>query len=154
MEEMIELAALLDAVGLPVLDRLSYSMAPVDGREQLAVGLLVDWAGQHARYGRVLPPNFGTNADLLKLEARVKIATTWLWLAQRYPEVYEDIDAVVDLRASLNAKIEEQLVATSVVRRRKPDGRRPPDKSKKRQRARRGRERVDIGDDAFGRHRL
>lgn len=154
MEEMIELAALLDAVELPVLDRLSYSMVPVDGREQLAVGLLTDWAGQHARYGRVPSPNFGTNADLLKLEARVKIATTWLWLAQRYPEVYEDIDAVVDLRASLNARIEEQLVATSVVRRRKPAGKRLQDKGKKRQRARRGRERVDIRDDAFERHRL
>jgi hypothetical protein len=71
----------------------------------------------------------GLNADLLKLEARVKVATTWLWLAQRYPQVYEDLEAVVDLRASLNARIEQQLIATSVSRRKKRDEKRRPDKS-------------------------
>jgi ATP-dependent RNA helicase SUPV3L1/SUV3 len=121
MEEMIDLATLLDTVDMPILDRLSYSMAPVDGREQLAVELLLDWARQHARDGRVQAPDFGVNTDLLKLEARVKIATSWLWLAQRYPDVFDDSEAVVELRASLNAKIEEKLVATSVSHRRKPD---------------------------------
>jgi ATP-dependent RNA helicase SUPV3L1/SUV3 len=122
MEEMIELATLLDTVDMPILNRLSYSMAPVDGRERLAVELLVDWARQHARGGRVQAPDFPVNADLLKLEARVKIVTTWLWLAQRYPDVFEDMEAVVALRADLNAKIEEKLVATSVSHRRKADG--------------------------------
>jgi len=121
MEEAIELASHLDTIDAPILDRLSYAVAPVDTRERLAVELLLEWARQHARDGRVLPPNFGANADLLKLEARVKIATSWLWLAQRYPEVYEDVEAVVELRASLNAKIEQQLVSTSSARRRRPD---------------------------------
>jgi len=77
------------------------------------------------------------NADLLKLEARVKIATTWLWLAQRYPEVYEDVEAVVELRASLNAKIEQQLVSTSSACRRRPDERRRSRKGEKGQPRRR-----------------
>ncbi len=141
MEEMIELATLLDPVDLPILDRLSYAMAPVDGRERLAVELLLDWARQHARDGRVLPPNFGVNTDLLKLEARVKIATSWLWLAQRYPEIYEDAETVVDLRASLNARIEQQLAATSVGRRKGADGKRRPDKGIRR--PKRGRRPVD-----------
>jgi ATP-dependent RNA helicase SUPV3L1/SUV3 len=118
MEEMIELALLLDTIDLPILDRLSYSIAPVDARERLAVDLLLEWARQHAVDGLVRSPNFGLHTDLLKLEARVKIATTWLWLAQRYPGVYEDADAVVDLRADLNSRIEEKLVASSVARRR------------------------------------
>jgi hypothetical protein len=149
MEEMIELATLLDTVDMPILDRLSYSMAPVDGREQLAVELLLDWARQHARDGHVQAPDFGVNTDLLKLEARVKIATTWLWLAQRYPEVFEDVEAVVDLRASLNAKIEEKLVATSVSHRRKPDEKSRRDRSGKTQRQRknrRGRSDADAGE--------
>jgi ATP-dependent RNA helicase SUPV3L1/SUV3 len=141
MEEMIELALLLDTVEMPILDRLSYSMAPVDGRERLAVELLLDWAQQHARNGRVQPPNFGVQADLLKLEARVKIATTWLWLAQRYPQVYEDADWVVGLRADLNAKIEEKLVATSVARRRRPAGKSQGPKGEKGQRQKKGRRR-------------
>ena len=139
MEEMIELATLLDTVDVPILDRLSYSMAPVDGREKLAVELLLDWAWQHARFGRVQAPDFGVNTDLLKLEARVKIATSWLWLAQRYPDVFEDVEAVVDLRASLNAKIEEKLVATSVSHRRKPDEKSRRDRGKKPQRQRKNR---------------
>ena len=139
MEEMIELATLLDTVDMPILDRLSYSMAPVDGREKLAVDLLLDWARQHAVSGRVQAPDFGLNTDLLKLEARVKIATSWLWLAQRYPDVFEDAEAVVDLRASLNAKIEEKLVATSVSHRRKPDEKAQRDRGKKSQRQRKNR---------------
>ncbi|MGF9757278.1 helicase-related protein [Microvirga sp. 0TCS3.31] len=143
MDEMISLATLLDTVDMPILDRLSYSMAPVDGREQLAVELLLDWARQHARDGRVQAPDFGVNTDLLKLEARVKIATSWLWLAQRYPDVFQDVEEVVDLRASLNAKIEEKLVATSVSHRRKPEdkvrrdrGKAPQKQSKPRRRRR------------------
>lgn len=139
MEEMIELASQLDTVDLPILDRLSYSMAPVDGRERLAVELLLDWARQHAREGRVRAPDFAVNTDLLKLEARVKIATSWLWLSQRYPDIFADVDAVVDLRASLNAKIEEKLVATSVSHRRKPDEKSRRDRSKNPQKQRKNR---------------
>jgi hypothetical protein len=149
MEEMIELATLLDTVDMPILDRLSYAMAPVDGREQLAVELLLDWARQHARDGRVQAPDFGVNTDLLKLEARVKIATSWLWLAQRYADVFDDVEAVVDLRASLNAKIEEKLVATSVSPRRRPDEKPRRDRAKKTQgqrKNRRGRVEVDAGE--------
>jgi hypothetical protein len=139
MEEMIELATLLDTVDMPILDRLSYAMAPVDGREQLAVELLLDWARQHALHGRVHAPDFGVNTDLLKLEARVKIATSWLWLGQRYPDVFDDVEAVVDLRTSLNAKIEEKLVATSVSHRRKPDEKFRRDRGKKIQRQKKNR---------------
>ncbi|MFD0463046.1 SUV3 C-terminal domain-containing protein [Microvirga aerilata] len=106
---------------------------------KLAVELLLDWARQHARFGRVQAPDFGVNTDLLKLEARVKIATSWLWLAQRYPDVFEDVEAVVDLRATLNAKIEEKLVATSVSHRRKPDEKSRRDRGKKPQRQRKNR---------------
>jgi ATP-dependent RNA helicase SUPV3L1/SUV3 len=141
MDEMIELATLLDTVDMPILDRLSYSMAPVDGREQLAVELLIDWARQHARDGRVQAPDFGVNTDLLKLEARVKIATSWLWLAQRYPDVFEEVEEVVDLRAILNAKIEEKLVATSVSHRRKPEDKARRDRGKSPQKQRKNRRR-------------
>ena len=139
MDEMIELATLLDTVDLPILDRLSYAMAPVDGREKLAVELLLDWARQHARFGQVQAPDFNVNTDLLKLEARVKIATSWLWLAQRYPQVFEEVEEVVALRASLNAKIEEKLVATSVSHRRKPDEKSRRERSAKPQRQKKNR---------------
>ncbi len=142
MEEMIELALLLDTIDLPILDRLSYSIAPVDARERLAVDLLLEWARQHAVAGLVHSPNFGLHTDLLKLEARVKIATTWLWLAQRYSDVYEDVEAVIDLRADLNSKIEEKLVASSVTRR-MPDKKQGRGKSEA-QRKRRQRNRSDL----------
>jgi ATP-dependent RNA helicase SUPV3L1/SUV3 len=124
IEEMIGLAQLLDAVPLPILDRLSYAMAPVDARDGLAVDMLVSWARQHASRGWVEPPDFGLNADLLKLESRVKIVTSWLWLGQRYPSIYENAGAVLDLRSELNARIEEKLASSSVARRRDPSGKR------------------------------
>jgi ATP-dependent RNA helicase SUPV3L1/SUV3 len=146
MEEMIELALLLDTIDLPILDRLSYSIAPVDARERLAVDLLLEWARQHAVDGLVRSPNFGLHTDLLKLETRVKVVTTWLWLAQRYPDVYEDVEAVVDLRADLNSKIEEKLVASSVARRR-PDRKQGRGKSQaQRKRGRRNRSDPDVSE--------
>jgi ATP-dependent RNA helicase SUPV3L1/SUV3 len=132
LEEMIGLAQLLDTVSLPILDRLSYSMAPVDARDGLAVDMLLAWACQHAKHGWVEPPNFGVNADLLKLEARVKIVTTWLWLGQRYPNAYTESEYVLELRSDLNAKIEEKLVASSVSRTRDRRGKKGggPDRRK------------------------
>lgn len=127
LEDMITLARLLDFVPLPILDRLSYTMAPVDVRDGLAVEMLQTWARQHAGRGWVDPPNFGVSADLLKLESRVRILTSWLWLAQRYPDVYPDAEDVVGLRQDLNAKIEEKLVASSrarTSRKAAPDGER------------------------------
>jgi ATP-dependent RNA helicase SUPV3L1/SUV3 len=115
MEETIGLAQLLDTVPLPLLDRLAYAIAPVDARDALAVDMLVAWARQHAVRGRVEQPQFGHNADLLKLEARVKIVTTWLWLGQRYPDAYEGSEEVVELRSDLNARIEEKLVSSSTA---------------------------------------
>jgi len=94
-------------------------------------------------------PDFGVNTDLLKLEARVKIATSWLWLGQRYPDIFDDVEVVVDLRASLNAKIEEKLVATSVSHRRKPEEKSRRDRGKKTQRqkkSRRGWIDADVGE--------
>jgi ATP-dependent RNA helicase SUPV3L1/SUV3 len=114
--EVIGLASLLDGVPLPLLDRLSYSIAPVDARDGLAVDMVVTWARQHATHGFVEPPGFSASADLLKLESRARIVTSWLWLAQRYPDIYADTEAVLDLRESLNAEIEQRLVASSVAR--------------------------------------
>jgi ATP-dependent RNA helicase SUPV3L1/SUV3 len=131
LTEVIDLAGRLDAIRLPLVDRLSYSIAPVDARDGMAVDMLLGWAHQHAMNGYVEPPSFGVHADLLKLESRVKIATSWLWLSQRYPEVYEDVEAVVDLRQSLNAKIEERLVASSVAR---SKGKRPDEGEGRRKR--------------------
>jgi len=146
MEEVIHLAQLLDPVSLPLLDRLSYAMAPVDGREGWAVDQLLSWADQHGRHGWVGPPNFGVSTDLLKLETRAKIVTTWLWLAQRYPNVYEGVDNVLDLRSDLNARIEEKLVATSVSRLRHPGGRKRghADNTKGRKSGRRGRQKRGV----------
>ena len=116
LQEVIGLAQLLDGVALPLLDRLSYAVAPVDARDPLAVDMLATWAHQHAHRGRVDPPAFGSNADLVKLEARVKIVTAWLWLAQRYADAFDETETALEIRADLNARIEEKLVTSSVDR--------------------------------------
>ncbi|KAA2237808.1 SUV3 domain-containing protein [Salinarimonas soli] len=116
LSEVIGVAGLLDSVPLPILDRLSYAIAPIDARDPVAVDILVGWARQHAGRGWVEAPGFGSNADLVKLEARVKIVTAWLWLSQRYPDVFQDVETAIETRADLNARIEEKLVATSIQR--------------------------------------
>jgi ATP-dependent RNA helicase SUPV3L1/SUV3 len=49
------------------------------------------------------------------------------------------VEAVVELRGSLNAKIEEKLIATSISHRRRPDEKSRRDHGKKGQRQRKNR---------------
>ncbi len=115
LEQMLELAEQLDisAGKLDLRARFVYAQAPVDSRTPAQVQEYLSWAESHARTGRAGHPWFLDDVDahsrLDRMEQALRSCTLWLWLDQRFPGVYGNLDEVVALRRSLNQGIERQL---------------------------------------------
>lgn len=115
LEQMLELAEMLDrnAATLPLQERFRYAQAPVDSRLPMLVEQYESWATQHARTGKAGQPYFLDDYDqhgrLDRMEQALRICTLWLWLDLRFPGVYGEVEAVIDLRGRLNDGIERQL---------------------------------------------
>jgi ATP-dependent RNA helicase SUPV3L1/SUV3 len=73
---------------------------------------VITWAQAHAAGKRAPMPPL-RSGDLQRLEDGVNLATAWLWLSQRFPEVYVDADAVREGIATLNWEIERNLTKLS-----------------------------------------
>lgn len=119
MDEEIEKARRLSGIAIPLLDRLSYAVVPVSLRHPWFMDTVITWARAHAAGKRAPMPPL-RSGDLQRLEDGVNLATAWLWLAQRFPEVYVDADAVREGVATLNAEIERNLTKLSSTSSSKP----------------------------------
>lgn len=115
MDEEIDKARRLAGIGIPLLDRLAYAIVPVSLRHPWFMDTVLTWARAHAA-GRRAPRPPLRSGDLQRLEDGVNLATAWLWLAQRFPEVYVDAEEVRDGIAALNGEIERNLVKLSSSR--------------------------------------
>lgn len=101
-------------LALPFKVRCTYSRAPVATRGN-SLAVLADWAAQHAAHGKVAGRelmNGGRARDrLLLYEDRSRLALLYLWLAQRFPEVYDNREEVASLREGLDDDIHSALLA-------------------------------------------
>lgn len=115
LEQMLELAEQLDrtASRLPLRERFIYAQAPVDTRTETQLHEFLSWTESHAHTGRAGQPWFLQDVDehsrLDRMEQGLRSCTLWLWLDQRFHDVYGHVEAVDDLRLRLNDGIERQL---------------------------------------------
>nr|WP_295078993.1 helicase-related protein [uncultured Roseateles sp.] len=115
LEQMLELADQLDrsAGSLPLKTRFIYAQAPVDTRTEAQVQEFLDWTHRHAVTGTAGSPWFLNDVDehsrLDRMEQALRSCTLWLWLDLRFPGVFGQVEAVVDLRGRLNDGIERHL---------------------------------------------
>ncbi|MCW7541629.1 helicase-related protein [Aquabacterium sp. A7-Y] len=115
LEQMLELAEQLDrtASKLSLRERFVYAQAPVDTRTESQLQEFLGWTESHAHTGRAGQPWFLQEVDehsrLDRMEQALRSCTLWLWLDQRFHEVYGHVEAVEDLRLRLNDGIERQL---------------------------------------------
>jgi ATP-dependent RNA helicase SUPV3L1/SUV3 len=118
-------------LALPLDVRSTYSRAPVSTRGP-GLGVLARWGEQHALDGIVpgveLTTPAGARDRLLLYEDRSRMATLYLWLAQRFPKVYVNGDEVMRVREALDDDIHDALLAQGSHGRRE----RPPAKPKRR----------------------
>ncbi|AKJ29169.1 helicase-related protein [Caldimonas brevitalea] len=117
LEQMLELADQLDrcATQLSLRERFVYAQAPVDTRTESQVQEFLGWTQSHALRGHAGRPWFLDDVDehsrLDQMEQALRSCTLWLWLDQRFHDVYGYLEEVEDLRQRLNDGIERQLKA-------------------------------------------
>jgi ATP-dependent RNA helicase SUPV3L1/SUV3 len=119
LSTQIEIAAVVDGVReLPLLDRWTYALCPVDVRDE-GVARLSDWAVAQGMGLAVAPPLAGrlpppdrAGQDALQLAERVhRRLVAWRWMAMRFPQTFRDLDGALAESRRLNEWIEAVLSA-------------------------------------------
>ena len=117
LSDSIEVSVALELadgfLSLPFKTRCTYSRAPVTTRGNSLV-VLADWGAQHAAHGTVsgreLMNGGGARDRLLLYEDRSRLAMLYLWLSQRFPDVYANRAEVALIRESLDDDIHTALL--------------------------------------------
>ncbi len=125
LSDTIEIANTLELsegfLDLPFSVRATYSRAPVNTRGP-ALRILSHWGSQHAAHGIVdgseLMFDGGSRDRLLQYEDRSRIATLYLWLAQRFPDVYTNYAEIAKIRDSIDDDIHAALLSRGAHRKR------------------------------------
>ena len=94
LETQMEIAAVMDGTGLPLLDRWTYALCPVDVRDA-GIDRLLRWGLEHAAgdtvgvpaAGHLPAPDRADQAALERAEKAAKRLVAWRWLAQHFPDL-------------------------------------------------------------------
>ena len=130
LEEILEVARVVDRARLPIQEKFAFSVCPVDRRDEIAMAVLERWTQARAAGESVPALRTNLRGELDIQERTVKLASAYLWLSRRFPDTFDDVEAVRDLRGRANEVIEQHLreTATRKVERRsrKTAGAGPP----------------------------
>jgi ATP-dependent RNA helicase SUPV3L1/SUV3 len=118
LSDTIDVASALELsdrfLELPLAVRCTYSRAPVPTRGN-SIMVLGRWGERHATHGIVdgsdVTAGLAARDSLLLFEDRSRLATLYLWLAQRFPDVYVDGEAIMRVRERLDDDIHGALLA-------------------------------------------
>jgi ATP-dependent RNA helicase SUPV3L1/SUV3 len=98
---------------LPLTVRCTYSRAPVTARGN-SLAVLARWGEVHAANkvvdGSEVMASPTSRDRLLHFEDRSRLATLYLWLSQRFPEVYVNGAAVTRMREQIDHDIHDALM--------------------------------------------
>jgi ATP-dependent RNA helicase SUPV3L1/SUV3 len=117
LADTIEVASALELsdrfLQLPLAVRCTYARAPVPSRGN-SIMVLGRWGERHAVEGIVdgadVTTGLAARDSLLLYEDRSRLATLYLWLAQRFPDVYVDGEAIMAVRERLDDEIHDALL--------------------------------------------
>jgi len=126
LETQMEIAAVMDGTELPLLDRWTYALCPVDVRDA-GIDRLLRWALEHAAGDMVRVPTAGhlpapQRADQAALERAEKVAkrlVAWRWLSQHFPDSYAEVEFAAAERQRLDRFIEGVLQQQAIGRSRR-----------------------------------
>ncbi|MBE7198673.1 MAG: helicase, partial [Parafilimonas terrae] len=94
-------------------EKFAFSVCPIDRRDEIAMGLLERWCQARAA-GLTVPALRGNLAGALDYQERtVKLASAYLWLSRRFPETFDDVEAIRHMRGRANDSIEQHLRETA-----------------------------------------
>ncbi|KMO42538.1 helicase [Methylobacterium tarhaniae] len=120
LEEILEVARLVDRARLPIQEKFAFSVCPVDRRDEVAMAVLERWTQARAAGASVPALRANLRGELDYQERTVKLASAYLWLSRRFPDTFDDVEAIRAMRGRANDAIEQHLreTATRKVERR------------------------------------
>ena len=113
LEEILEVARVVDRARLPIQEKFAFSVCPVDRRDEVAMAVLERWTQARAAGESVPALRVNLRGELDIQERTVKLASAYLWLSRRFPETFDDVEAIRDLRGRANEVIEQHLRETA-----------------------------------------
>lgn len=113
LEEVLEIARTIDRARLPIEEKFVFSVCPIDRRDEIAMGMLERWSQVRASGGAVPALRASLAGELDYQERTVKLASAYLWLSRRFPETFDDVEAIRHMRGRANDAIEHHLRQTA-----------------------------------------
>ncbi|MEG9504784.1 MAG: helicase [Methylorubrum extorquens] len=113
LEEVLEIARIIDRARLPIEEKFIFSVCPINRRDEIAMGMLERWSQVRAAGTTVPALRASVTGELDYQERTVKLASAYLWLARRFPETFDDIEATRHMRRHANDAIEHHLQQTA-----------------------------------------
>ncbi|KQQ30927.1 helicase [Methylobacterium sp. Leaf123] len=113
LEEVLEIARIIDRARLPIEEKFIFSVCPINRRDEIAMGMLERWSQVRAAGTTVPALRASVTGELDYQERTVKLASAYLWLARRFPETFDDIEATRQMRHYANDAIEHHLQQTA-----------------------------------------
>ncbi|MCJ2028522.1 helicase [Methylobacterium sp. J-043] len=113
LEEVLEIARAIDRARLPIEEKFIFSVCPINRRDEIAMGMLERWSQVRAAGTTVPALRASVTGELDYQERTVKLASAYLWLARRFPETFDDIEATQHMRRYANDAIEHHLRQTA-----------------------------------------
>jgi ATP-dependent RNA helicase SUPV3L1/SUV3 len=113
LEEILDIAKIVDRARLPIEEKFAFSVCPIDRRDDVSVGILDRWV--QARAAGLSVPALRANlaGELDYQERTVKLASAYMWLSRRFPDTFDDVEAVREMRSRANGAIERHLRETA-----------------------------------------
>ncbi|MEA1834333.1 SUV3 C-terminal domain-containing protein [Methylobacterium durans] len=120
LEEILEVARVVDRARLPIHEKFAFSVCPVDRRDEASMSVLERWTQLRAAGQTVPALRANLRGELDYQERTVKLASAYLWLSRRFPDTFDDVEAIRAMRGHANGAIEQHLreTATRKVERR------------------------------------
>ncbi|HJE23535.1 MAG TPA: helicase [Methylorubrum populi] len=113
LEEVLDIARTIDRARLPIEEKFAFSVCPINRRDEIAMGMLERWSQARA-IGATIPALRASLAGELDYQERtVKLASAYLWLSRRFPDTFDDVEAIRHMRQRANDAIEHHLRETA-----------------------------------------
>lgn len=117
LEDMIEIASLLKNKKFDLAHGLTYSCVPIDTDREIHTKNFFKWVNCHVQNKEVLAPNLpdvielerNDSYSLFEAENYVKLCMAYRWLHYKYPDIYTDIETVIQNAKITNSYIEKTL---------------------------------------------
>lgn len=122
IQQQISVANMLDNVDMSFADKYIFLQAPVNIRDEVLAGMLLDFATSHGEGTVVNADRVNEifrkfDEELARLEVFHRGIMLYLWLSNRFPETFHEADKLLVTKLELEDMINKKLVANIKERR-------------------------------------